>query len=89
LPPPDRSVVIKVSPKTVFVVGNSYRLSTRAMPNLLGYARPVTRVFEVPKPVPRDTTKRAPGDTTRKPPVAPAKPPARPPAKPPTGLFQR
>jgi hypothetical protein len=85
LPPPDRVIVLKVSPKTLFVVGNSYRLSARGVPNLLGYSRPISRVFEVPKPPPRDTTRRAPRDTTRKSPVAPGKPPA----KPPLGLLLR
>jgi hypothetical protein len=86
--PPDRAVVIKVSPATPMLQGTTYRISAHGLRNLVGTSHPITRTFQVARPAPRDTTKRAPGDTTRRPPGdttrrPPARPPAKPPAKPP------
>ncbi|HXT18376.1 MAG TPA: Ig-like domain-containing protein [Gemmatimonadaceae bacterium] len=84
--PPENTIVIKVAPTTPMLVGKSYRLSARGIRNLLGKSRPIARTFTVPKPVPRDTTRRSPTDTTRRP-STPGRPPTgRPPTgRPPTG----
>jgi hypothetical protein len=81
-PPPDKAIIIKLSPTTPFVLEQSYRITAKGMRNLVGNARDVTRPFTVPKPAPKpipkpatDTTKRAPTDTTKPPPAKPPVPP--------------
>jgi Bacterial Ig-like domain len=88
--PPDKSIVVTLSPATPFVQGKSYRITTRGFRNLVGHATEQTRPFQVPvvKPPPKDTTKR---DTTARARPDSARPPAtRPPpspaTKPPAGL---
>lgn len=67
--PPERTVVIKLSPATPLVRGATYVISARGIQNLVGKSTPVRFTFSVPRPTPpRDTTKRAPADTTRRPP---------------------
>jgi Bacterial Ig-like domain len=85
--PPDKSIVVTLSPTTPLVQGKSYRVTTRGFRNLVGHATEQTRPFQVPivKPPPKDTTKRdttarARTDTTRPPATRPppaAKPPVR------------
>ena len=75
--PPDKVVVVTLSPTTRLVPGRSYRITTRGFRNLVGHATEQTRSFQVPlpKPPPKDTTRARP-DSTRP-------PGARPPPKPP------
>jgi hypothetical protein len=76
--PPDRGVVLHLAPTTPLVPSNTYRISARGLRNLVGRSLPISRTFTVPKPAPRDTTKKPPSDSTRRPP-APGKPPGKPP----------
>lgn len=75
-PAPEKVIVVVVSPTTPLVPGRSYRITTRGMRNLVGHASEQTRPFQapVPKPTPRDSTKR---DSTRVRPdtTRPPKPP--------------
>ncbi|HEV8449608.1 MAG TPA: Ig-like domain-containing protein [Gemmatimonadaceae bacterium] len=76
--PPDKAVVLTLSPNTRLVPGRSYHLTVRGFRNLVGHAVDQSRTFQVPlpKPPPKDTT-RARSDSTR-PPVGrppPSKPP--------------
>src|SRR5262249_9957463 len=76
-PPPDRAVVVTLSPNTRLVPGRSYRITTRGFRNLVGHATDQSRTFQVPlpNPPPKDPTRARP-DTARP-------PAARPPPKPP------
>ncbi|MDB4875755.1 MAG: hypothetical protein JWM41_2201 [Gemmatimonadetes bacterium] len=74
-PPPERAIVVTLAPTNPLVVGSRYIITFKGMRNLVGNSRDVRRVLEVPKPVPRDTTKRTPADTTRRPPAPPRRPP--------------
>jgi hypothetical protein len=78
--PPDRVVVVTLSPSTPLVPGRSYRINTRGFRNLVGHAADQTRTFQppLPKPPPKDTTRtRPPTDSTRPPAGRP--PPSKPP----------
>ena len=78
-PPPEHAVIVTLSPLTPLVIGNRYSISARGFINLVGNARDARRIFNVPKPAPRDTTKKLPADTTQRPPAI--KPPTvKPPA---------
>jgi hypothetical protein len=70
VPAPDRAVVISLAPATPLVIGQTYRLSVHGIRNLLGNAQDISRTFNVPKPAPRDTTRKPPTDSTRRPPPA-------------------
>ena len=75
-PAPERSIVITVSPTTPMLPGQTIRVTTRALRNLVGHSSELTRTVAVPKPAPpRDSTQKARPDTAR--------PPRRPP--PPAG----
>jgi hypothetical protein len=67
-PPPDHGIVIKLSPRTPLVPGESYVVTTRGLRNLVGHAGDATRKFTVAKPAPRDSTQRAKPDSARRPP---------------------
>ena len=75
LPPPDRGIVVTVSPTTPLVPG-TYVATARGIRNLLGRAKDMTRTFSVSKPTVADSLQRARADSARRPPVAP---PRRPP----------
>lgn len=77
-PPPERAVIVQLSPATRLVPGQRYVITARGLRNLLGKSHETRRVFDAPKPAPRDTTRKAPADTTRRPPATtpPPKPPA-------------
>jgi len=87
-PPPERAVILTLSPAAHLVPGARYVVTARGLRNLVGKSHDTRRVFDAPKPPPppRDTTKRTPADSARRPPGAtlPPKPPAdsarRPPA---------
>ncbi len=72
--PPERAVVLIVSPTTQLVPGR-YILTTHDIRSLTGTAAPLRRGFTVTPPAPRDTTNKAPADTTRRPTPPPARPP--------------
>lgn len=68
-PPPDRGIVVTISPPASFSVGSTYRVTTRGIRNLLGKSDERSRQFTVPqppRPAPTDTTRRPPADTTRR-----------------------
>jgi hypothetical protein len=65
-PPPDRAIVAIVSPTTPMLPGQTIRVTTRAIRNLLGGSSELTRTVTVPRPVPRDTARARP-DTARPP----------------------
>jgi Bacterial Ig-like domain len=69
-PPPDRGIVVTLSPTTPMHFNSTYRITTRGMRNLVGHAQIVSRQFTTPKaPLPSDSTaKRPAADTTRRPP---------------------
>jgi len=75
LPPPDRGIVVTVSPTTPLVPG-TYVATARGIRNLLGRAKDMTRTFTVSKPTVADSLQRARADSARRP---PAVPPRRPP----------
>jgi hypothetical protein len=57
-PPPPQQVVLRTG--APFVAGTSYRLTVTGVANLLGRSGSSTRVFQVPRPAPPDTTRAAP-----------------------------
>lgn len=71
-PAPDRGIVVTLAPGNRFVAGTEYRVTTRAIRNLLGRSHEATRVFTAPRPQvrpPTDTVRRGPpGDMLRRPP---------------------
>ncbi len=80
-PVPDKSIIVTLAPPARLLTGQSYRVTTRGFRNLVGNATEQTRPFQVPipKPPPKDTTKRdtttrARPDTAR--PPRPPRPPA-------------
>jgi len=75
-PPPERAIVATVSPTTPILPGQTIRVTTRGLRNLVGHASDLTRTVTVPKPVPVDSTKRV------RPPADTARPPRRPPPRP-------
>ena len=68
LPPPDRGVIVKVSPATVVNPGN-YVITFKGMRNLVGNSGDARRIFEIVKP-PSDTARARP-DSVRRPPARP------------------
>jgi hypothetical protein len=72
-PPPEKAIVVNLSPATPASRGSTYRITAHGLRNLVGNSHEITRTFTVPKVVPRDTTKQPAPDTTRRPP--PKKPP--------------
>jgi hypothetical protein len=70
LPPPDRGIILNVSPTTVITPGQ-YVLTVKGMRNLLGRSRDARRAFTIAKPTPADTAKKAPPDSVRRPPGRP------------------
>ena len=74
-PAPDRAIGAIVSPTTPMLPGQTIRVTTRGLRNLLGNSSELTRSVTVPKPAPRDTTRARP-DTARPPRRPP--PPGRP-----------
>jgi hypothetical protein len=67
-PAPVRDVVIAVDSAAPLRHGASYRVTAVNARGLTGATRTSDRVITVPRPAPRDTTRRAaPGDTTRSP----------------------
>jgi hypothetical protein len=68
-PPPDRGIVVHLSPSTPVVVGPTYRMTALGLRNLLGRSHEISTTFTVPRPAPRDTTRRPPADSTRRPPT--------------------
>jgi hypothetical protein len=90
-PPPERGIVIVLSPTNPLVQEKSYRVTMRGIRNLLGKSREVSRPFIYQKPFIKigtdstkkaDTTKKTPPDTTRRPPRDTTKPPTKPPLSP-------
>jgi len=81
-PAPERVIVATVSPNTPMLPGQTIRVTTRGLRNLLGKSSELTRSVTVPKPAPRDSTQRARPDSARPPVRPPARPPARPPERP-------
>ena len=72
---PERSIVLNVSPTTPMLPGQTIRLTTRGLRNLLGKSSELTRTVNIPRPAPaRDSTQKARPDTAR--------PPRRPPPRP-------
>jgi hypothetical protein len=69
-PPPDKGIILSVSPPTVINPGN-YVITIKGMRNLLGKSADARRAFEIVKPPPRDTTTRARPDSVRRPPSRP------------------
>lgn len=69
--PPDRGIVITVSPTTPITASSSYRITTRGIRNLVGHSQTVSRAFTTPKPPPPpDSTAKPPAtDSTRRPPA--------------------
>lgn len=81
VPAPPTGVVLLLSPKTPLLPGTTYRVTAADIAGLLGTRGTSTRQLAVPKPAPKDTTRKAPApapaDTTRRPPATPARPPLR------------
>jgi len=73
-PPPSKKLRVTLSPANPLVVGQTYRLSTVGLENLVGRTRDVTRSFTVPRRGP-------PADSAGRPLGTP--PPTRPPPRPP------
>ncbi|HET9730487.1 MAG: Ig-like domain-containing protein [Deltaproteobacteria bacterium] len=68
-PPPDRAIVVTVSPTTPILPGITYRIEARGLRNLVGNSAQIRRTFSVPKPAPKDTTHKPPPDSARRPPA--------------------
>lgn len=74
-PPPERGIVLTLSPTTPVLPTLGYRVTARGLRNLLGNSKVITRPLIIPKPAPRDTTTKRPAtDTTRR---VPPRPPPR------------
>jgi hypothetical protein len=58
LPPPPTQVVLRVG--APLAPGSSYRVTATGVRNLLGRSGSSSRVLQVPRPAPADTTRRAP-----------------------------
>lgn len=72
-PPPERGIVITVSPTTPLHPSTTYKVTALGFRNLVGNSTTVSRTFTTakppPPPPPRDTTtRRPPPDSTRRPP---------------------
>jgi hypothetical protein len=67
--PPDRAVIVTLSPTTPVLPGQRYFVDVAGFRNLVGHAQNSRYVFDVPKPPPpkppTDTTQRARTDTSR------------------------
>ncbi|HEV8215711.1 MAG TPA: Ig-like domain-containing protein [Gemmatimonadaceae bacterium] len=70
-PAPERAIVATVSPTTPMLPGQTIRVTTRALRNLLGKSSELTRTVTVPRPAPRDTSQKARPDSAK----APRRPP--------------
>jgi len=70
-PAPERAIVATVSPSTPMLPGQTIRLTTRALRNLVGKSSELTRTVTVPRPAPRDTSQKARPDSAK----APRRPP--------------
>jgi hypothetical protein len=70
-PPPERGVILTLAPTTPVLPTLSYRVTALSMRNLLGKSRVITRPITIPKPAPRDTTRKPAVDTTRRIPPPP------------------
>jgi hypothetical protein len=73
-PPPDKAIILTLSPTTPILVTKTYVFSGNGFRNLVGHVDKVRRIFTPPKPAPRDTTTKKPPtpagaarDTTRPP----------------------
>jgi hypothetical protein len=66
-PAPERAIVAIVSPSTPMLPGQTIRVTTRGIRNLVGKSSELTRSVTVPRPVPRDSTLRPRPDTARPP----------------------
>jgi hypothetical protein len=71
LPPPDKGVILKLSPTTPATPGN-YAITFKGMRNLVGNSADTRRPFEIVKPPPADSSRARP-DSARRPP--PGRPP--------------
>lgn len=68
-PPPDKAIVVILSPRNPMHPGETLRLRATGLRNLIGNSAPLgPRAFNVPKPAPRDSTAKPPGDPVRRPP---------------------
>jgi uncharacterized protein (DUF2141 family) len=65
-PAPERVIVATVSPSTPVLPGQTIRVTTRGLRNLIGKSSELTRSITVPRPVPRDSVRARP-DTARPP----------------------
>jgi len=70
-PAPERAIVATVSPSTPMLPGQTIRVTTRALRNLLGKSSELTRTVTVPRPAPRDTSQKARPDSAKTPPRRP------------------
>jgi hypothetical protein len=70
-PAPERAIVATVSPTTPMLPGQTIRVTTRALRNLLGKSSELTRTVTVPRPAPRDTSQKIRPDSAK----APRRPP--------------
>jgi Big-like domain-containing protein len=70
-PAPERAIVATVSPTTLMLPGQTIRVTTRALRNLLGKSSELTRTVTIPRPAPRDTSQKARPDSAK----APRRPP--------------
>jgi Big-like domain-containing protein len=70
-PAPERAIVATVAPTTPMLPGQTIRVTTRALRNLLGKSSELTRTVTVPRPAPRDTSQKARPDSAK----APRRPP--------------
>jgi hypothetical protein len=67
LPPPDRGIVVTVSPNSRLVPG-TYVVTAMGIRNLLGRAKDMTRTFTVARPTPADSARRPPATPPTRPP---------------------
>jgi uncharacterized protein (DUF2141 family) len=74
--PPDKAIIVTLSPTTTLRPNTAYTITVRGMRNLVGNSNEIRRAFTTPKaappPTPRDSTVRPPGTP----------PPTRPPPRP-------
>jgi len=75
--PPERGIVVTLSPTTPLLPGTTYRITAQGLRNLVGNSTEIRRTFSVPKSTPKDSTRKTPPDSARRPPADTAR---RPPA---------
>lgn len=79
-PPPEKAIVVTMSPQTPMHPGETLRLRASGLRNLVGNAAPLgPRSFNVPKPAPHDSTAKPSAKPPAKPPATPARRPSSPP----------